>query len=1372
MSNRNGNGQHLDGQFLAFIEGVTDPILMAQRNRSLEVIAMRMTQNLQARSDRLTTNTPLTLSRDAFMNRGLPDPRRNIPAECGHPETRIITAQDYWDLYDRNPLANRAVEIWPKECWKLYPLVYETDDQDEATAFEDAWDALGNDLTPDAKWFKSERGSPIMQALMRLDILSGIGQFGIMVLGLDDGAPLSEPVKGIKEENSSPVNYEPEKDAEGKQVKDEQGRLKGNWKPPDPKTDPALTVNAKGQLVYKLYKLTWNAEEEDNGKKAGRTGRGNDQRAMDTTGLGTPKGPPGEGDANGRNPDSVEGKAEGEEEAFTPRFKLRYLRCFAEHQILITQFETNKTSDRYCMPLMYQVDFSDVKNQQGGIGLPSGTEMVHWTRVIHVADFWHTAASGTETFAVQRLRPLINDCLDAYKVSGIDAEGYYGSAYPGHQFVTHHELGGDVDVDLDALRDAYENYKNDSSQRAMLGRGGEWKPMAPTVAEPTAHWELHAKNIAVKQDIAWRIWMGSERGELASSQDEKQHVVKCKNRRDTHCTPSILQPFIGRSILLGLLPEPEQVIIEWPDEEGLGEVDKATVANTRTTAMSAYLAGGVEALMTPLDYLTRELGYTEDEAAAILQNAQKEQMLEEFSSPEPPPLAVPGQPGQPPPFGGPPGAQGGVPGKPPPMKGQPPAPAGSFPAKAIGPPKSKPFPPRPSVNAFPDSFKVKEEKPDDAKANPFVAKAGEDSTDPTAPDAPEDKSSADAFKSKIAKALAADDPDLEAEVELLLSGVMERLSAGLTPEQMKAVRFGIKHGPKSFGHFCRALDGLGKEDGTNDGSNQAPPKAKGAPSQLGQAPPGAPPFGGPPKPGFPLKPGAKPNPFAANAFPPEEDDDVKDQAGQPQDRADDTPMEPAQPEGEGLDAPEAEAGDAQDAGQGADAKAVYLKQLEQVVKRLEDPEEAAEFLDIVRDVADLMAAGEGDIELSEEADDQEHSDGQAQEGDVPVDGEQGAAEEAAPAGPSSEHEEHHKEVMGPDGSVQSEHTVKRSSNPGQLIANANPEGCNQYTGPECSNLPGKVSMADEAVKDRWVKHHHWAAIVGKGSAKDKDYKLPVYRIDTDIGTALHMANAYASAVGIAPKSVPKTNAQPTDNDAMGGDCGTGAGGFQEGNTCGKGDGSGTTEKQTIVGSVKAKLGNIGTRTYNAMPKPVQQAVDAGTWVHHQLEGGYKAGQALAHAVAKEKGLTDFEANRAAKMLAVADGVTRWAGNWKVAEAILAPIGGPVGIAGAIAVGKLSYYVPVASLAYVGFHAASELAQGRNPAALISRARERVRQARASTPTVHAYFTHEEDLPLMMEFLGEGADLWKEALLSAALDEAHGDLGVALELAGAAAEGGE
>lgn len=49
-------------------------------------------------------------------------------------------------------------------------------------------------------------------------------------------------------------------------------------------------------------------------------------------------------------------------------------------------------------------------------------------------------------------------------------------------------------------------------------------------------------------------------------------------------------------------------------------------------------------------------------------------------------------------------------------------------------------------------------------------------------------------------------------------------------------------------------------------------------------------------------------------------------------------------------------------------------------------------------------------------------------------------------------------------------------------------------------------------------HHHWAAIVGHGYAKNKDMQIPVYKLDMEIGQALAMANEFTKKSGLAPKA--------------------------------------------------------------------------------------------------------------------------------------------------------------------------------------------------------------------------------------------------------------
>lgn len=135
--------------------------------------------------NRLTGNVVvqnLLLERQLWLRRQL-DPRRNIDAECGHPDT--IEIDDYKKAFCRGDLATRVVSVFPEESWAERPQVFETQDEVE-TEFEKAWIEL-------------EKRFNLLSILTRADILSGIGRFGIILLGVDDGGPLNQPVAGIND---------------------------------------------------------------------------------------------------------------------------------------------------------------------------------------------------------------------------------------------------------------------------------------------------------------------------------------------------------------------------------------------------------------------------------------------------------------------------------------------------------------------------------------------------------------------------------------------------------------------------------------------------------------------------------------------------------------------------------------------------------------------------------------------------------------------------------------------------------------------------------------------------------------------------------------------------------------------------------------------------------------------------------------------------------------------------------------------------------------------------------------------------------------------------------------------------------------------
>lgn len=135
--------------------------------------------------NRFIASTATTL-RSLLMRRSL-DPRRDIWDECGYPE--VITIQDYKNEFQRGDIAARVISLLPEDSWSQKPDVYETEDPDE-TEFEKAWEDL-------------DKRKHIVAQMQRADVLSGIGRFGGLLLGLDDGGALETPVPGIEEDGSA-----------------------------------------------------------------------------------------------------------------------------------------------------------------------------------------------------------------------------------------------------------------------------------------------------------------------------------------------------------------------------------------------------------------------------------------------------------------------------------------------------------------------------------------------------------------------------------------------------------------------------------------------------------------------------------------------------------------------------------------------------------------------------------------------------------------------------------------------------------------------------------------------------------------------------------------------------------------------------------------------------------------------------------------------------------------------------------------------------------------------------------------------------------------------------------------------------------------
>ncbi len=135
------------------------------------------------------------------------DRRRDINTECGYPESGSITPWMLQAFHEREPLAARVNSLMAEECWKVYPEIVEDEDAEEPSEFDEAVRDLGQSLRGKS-WHKptESSGSAINSYLKRLDRQCGIGSYGVLLFGFDDGLDYSKPVKGVIEQGSDPTS--------------------------------------------------------------------------------------------------------------------------------------------------------------------------------------------------------------------------------------------------------------------------------------------------------------------------------------------------------------------------------------------------------------------------------------------------------------------------------------------------------------------------------------------------------------------------------------------------------------------------------------------------------------------------------------------------------------------------------------------------------------------------------------------------------------------------------------------------------------------------------------------------------------------------------------------------------------------------------------------------------------------------------------------------------------------------------------------------------------------------------------------------------------------------------------------------------------
>jgi len=288
---------------------------------------------------------------------------------------------------------------------------------------------------------------------------------------------------------------------------------------------------------------------------------------------------------------------------------LIYLQPIGEGNASIARWETDPQNPRYGLPVMYEITLP-----QDDAG--TTTLRVHYTRVLHVAG---KLLEGNVK-GVSRLEAVYNRLFDLEKLVGGSAEMFWRGARPGYKGKVEdgYTLTSEQEDDLEAQLDEYEH----NLRRFLISAGIDLAALETQVADPDSHVDVQLKMISAYTGIPKRILTGSERGELASTQDINTWNALIQGRRENYVEGTILRPFIRKCQEFGVLP-PETdkengYSIIWKPLFEQSDKEKAEVGETRAKALNQYAAQPMaESIVPPEAFYKYFLGLEQDQIDMI-----------------------------------------------------------------------------------------------------------------------------------------------------------------------------------------------------------------------------------------------------------------------------------------------------------------------------------------------------------------------------------------------------------------------------------------------------------------------------------------------------------------------------------------------------------------------------------------------------------------------------------------------------------------------------------------------------------------------------------------------------------------------------------
>jgi uncharacterized protein len=265
-----------------------------------------------------------------------------------------------------------------------------------------------------------------------------------------------------------------------------------------------------------------------------------------------------------------------------------YLSLYNEDESKINEYELDPSNKRFGQPKSY-----NIKRSSSEAGNRQTAFIAHWSRIVHVSD----NLLEDEVFSRPRLERAWNSLDDLMKVVGGGSEAFWKTAYPGVQFNIDKDLKF-KDSELPKLQEDMDEFLNDM-KRAIKTRGVDMNQLQANIANFKDNALTIVSLLSGITGIPQRMLLGSERGELASTQDRDNWAERVRDRRDSFAGPYVVKVFVNRLIDYGALPKPKKnkgkYTIGWGDVFDVSQTER--IENAEKMAGVNQKAG--ETVITP-----------------------------------------------------------------------------------------------------------------------------------------------------------------------------------------------------------------------------------------------------------------------------------------------------------------------------------------------------------------------------------------------------------------------------------------------------------------------------------------------------------------------------------------------------------------------------------------------------------------------------------------------------------------------------------------------------------------------------------------------------------------------------------------------------